>query len=223
VAIETAALRSERARQDRQRIQQQFGLKVSVSGRRFKVLQTNADRVADRLVPKIRRDWWAAVCTRTGSAAGWSILGLFLVGGRLFDGDTVAVLAAAAALIAAWAGLKKAATVLAGPRDQSVAEIADRLLRNDLSRVEAEQLEYLRFYTTPEWRAVRAFVIRRDGRLCRRCSRLIAETRDLTVDHVKPRSRFPELALDVANLQILCRSCNASKGATVPEPELSLN
>lgn len=31
------------------------------------------------------------------------------------------------------------------------------------------------------------------------------------VDHIKPRSKFPELALDVNNLQILCEDCNVGK------------
>jgi 5-methylcytosine-specific restriction endonuclease McrA len=34
----------------------------------------------------------------------------------------------------------------------------------------------------------------------------------LHVDHIKPRSRYPELTFDVDNTQILCRSCNARKG-----------
>jgi hypothetical protein len=34
----------------------------------------------------------------------------------------------------------------------------------------------------------------------------------LHVDHVKPRSKYPELALDLDNLQILCAACNTRKG-----------
>ncbi|MFC6439752.1 HNH endonuclease [Bowmanella sp. JS7-9] len=33
----------------------------------------------------------------------------------------------------------------------------------------------------------------------------------LQVDHVKPRAKFPELALDINNLQILCEICNIGK------------
>ncbi|MFC6439812.1 HNH endonuclease [Bowmanella sp. JS7-9] len=33
----------------------------------------------------------------------------------------------------------------------------------------------------------------------------------LHVDHVKPRAKFPELALDINNLQILCETCNLGK------------
>ncbi len=35
----------------------------------------------------------------------------------------------------------------------------------------------------------------------------------LHVDHIKPRSKYPDLALDINNLQILCESCNLGKGA----------
>ena len=51
-----------------------------------------------------------------------------------------------------------------------------------------------------------------DGRcqLCGRSKR--ADGVILHVDHIKPRSRFPELALDVANLQVLCEDCNLGKG-----------
>ena len=34
----------------------------------------------------------------------------------------------------------------------------------------------------------------------------------LEVDHVKPRKNYPELELDIDNLQILCRDCNLRKG-----------
>ncbi|WP_232796123.1 HNH endonuclease [Citrobacter rodentium] len=31
------------------------------------------------------------------------------------------------------------------------------------------------------------------------------------VDHIKPRSLYPHLALDLSNLQIMCNECNVSK------------
>ena len=34
----------------------------------------------------------------------------------------------------------------------------------------------------------------------------------LEVDHIKPRSTHPELALDFDNLQVLCHDCNQGKG-----------
>lgn len=34
----------------------------------------------------------------------------------------------------------------------------------------------------------------------------------MNVDHIKPRKLFPNLALDINNLQILCHECNHGKG-----------
>ena len=33
----------------------------------------------------------------------------------------------------------------------------------------------------------------------------------LHVDHIKPRSLYPDLALDKSNLQVLCEDCNIAK------------
>ncbi len=47
----------------------------------------------------------------------------------------------------------------------------------------------------------------------------------MNVDLIKPRSKFPELALTLDNLQILCAACNHGKGNWDqtdwrPEPKL---
>lgn len=33
----------------------------------------------------------------------------------------------------------------------------------------------------------------------------------VTVDHIKPKSAYPDLATDIRNLQVLCESCNQGK------------
>ena len=60
-----------------------------------------------------------------------------------------------------------------------------------------------RFYSTPEWRRVRDAVRARDGE-CLMCGTTV----NLTVDHVVPIARAPDLALEPANLRTLCRRCH---------------
>ena len=41
---------------------------------------------------------------------------------------------------------------------------------------------------------------------------LCAKTKGVMhVDHIKPRSKFPDLELEFDNLQILCKACNLGK------------
>jgi 5-methylcytosine-specific restriction endonuclease McrA len=82
--------------------------------------------------------------------------------------------------------------------------------------------EQQRFYNSPEWGLLREQVLSERGRRCEKCGQDIRSDFDLTVDHVKPRSKFPELALDKSNLQVLCRRCNSSKGATYDESSMPL-
>ena len=64
------------------------------------------------------------------------------------------------------------------------------------------------FYTSSEWAKTRKIVLKRFGTICMKCGRAGAAS----VDHIKPRSLFPALSLDVDNLQVLCLPCNSSKG-----------
>lgn len=70
------------------------------------------------------------------------------------------------------------------------------------------------FLSNPTWRELRHEIIRRDGRVCQEvgCGLRITGV-DLQIDHIKPRSVFPELSLDPSNLRVLCRDCNFRKGA----------
>lgn len=88
----------------------------------------------------------------------------------------------------------------------------------ELARKRQKEIDAARmFYVSPEWRILRKQVIAEQGRRCRQCGRHVPDDFDLTVDHIKPRSKFPELALDKSNLQVLCRQCNSSKGNTIPD------
>lgn len=69
--------------------------------------------------------------------------------------------------------------------------------------------EFLKSY---EWRKVRMQAIKKYGAKCMCCGATPATGATMNVDHIKPRKYYPELALDLDNLQILCSPCNHGKG-----------
>lgn len=68
------------------------------------------------------------------------------------------------------------------------------------------------FYHQDAWRELRYKAIKVhikiNGRKCLLCFR---ENVELHVDHIKPRSKYPELELDPNNFQVLCKDCNLGK------------
>jgi len=63
-----------------------------------------------------------------------------------------------------------------------------------------------------EWRRVRFEALKKNNGCCELCGRNKHDDIKLNVDHIKPRKKHPELALDVNNLQVLCNECNHGKG-----------
>lgn len=70
---------------------------------------------------------------------------------------------------------------------------------------------YAEFYSTREWRQLRYIALRNAEGRCQCCGGMASDGLSLHVDHIKPRSRFPELELSLDNLQILCEDCNLGK------------
>ena len=64
------------------------------------------------------------------------------------------------------------------------------------------------FYRTREWIEARYKTFVKYGKVCQCCG---AVNTVLHVDHIKPRSKYPELELSVDNLQVLCEACNIGK------------
>ena len=54
--------------------------------------------------------------------------------------------------------------------------------------------------------------LKKYGPRCQCCGATPADGVRINVDHIKPRKHYPELALDVENLQVLCEECNHGKG-----------
>jgi hypothetical protein len=105
-----------------------------------------------------------------------------------------------------------------------------RLIENDAKNADSAKLSlkvieraYLQLKTKPEansvdflqskaWKRLRLEAFKIYGNLCQCCGASPSNGATLNVDHIKPRRLFPELALDLKNLQILCGDCNEGKG-----------
>jgi len=68
-----------------------------------------------------------------------------------------------------------------------------------------------KFYQTPEWRELRYRSLDHHGNSCYACGRSPKDGVIIHVDHILPRSIYPEHALNFENMQILCEDCNLGK------------
>jgi 5-methylcytosine-specific restriction endonuclease McrA len=100
-------------------------------------------------------------------------------------------------------------------RMQLVNERLEKLAYDRQKQIE----ETKRFYNSPEWRLLRKKIIKSHKNVCKSCDQRIHNKNDITVDHILPRSKFPDNLLEIDNLQILCRSCNSSKGNRIIEKQ----
>lgn len=104
--------------------------------------------------------------------------------------------------------------VQSGRYDPSLASPEPRLARaKKLPQVVSSREERAAFYSTPEWRRLRYMALRQHGGRCQACGRAAKDGIIIHVDHVKPIFRYPELKLEITNLQVLCEDCNLGKGA----------
>lgn len=83
----------------------------------------------------------------------------------------------------------------------------DRQLKNLFGKLTGRKPD--QFFQSRRWQRVRYEAIKKYGRKCLACG---VKAKEIHVDHVKPRSKYPELALELSNLQTLCRDCNFGKG-----------
>lgn len=64
------------------------------------------------------------------------------------------------------------------------------------------------FYHKTAWRRLRLLALQRDHYLCQACLRRKKITPATEVHHVKELEDFPELGLDLSNLESLCWYCH---------------
>ncbi len=67
------------------------------------------------------------------------------------------------------------------------------------------------FFQTTPWLDLRYRVLKSSRGCCALCGSRGDAGNPLQVDHIKPRSKYPELELRADNCQVLCRNCNMGK------------
>lgn len=77
----------------------------------------------------------------------------------------------------------------------------------NIKKVEKKKLNELVSITNQRWLKLRYQAFLRYGRKCCLCG----SNDNLQVDHIKPKSKYPNLVYDIENLQILCKACNFGK------------
>ena len=68
------------------------------------------------------------------------------------------------------------------------------------------------FLESYAWRKLRMEALKLHGTRCQCCGASPRDGAVMHVDHIKPRRKFPELALEISNCQVLCHECNHGKG-----------
>lgn len=90
-----------------------------------------------------------------------------------------------------------------------IGKLPDRIPRKLECIQEAMQRKYGdTFFTSRKWIRLRYDALKFYGARCMACQTTIGP---MHVDHIRPRSKYPELELEFSNLQILCRDCNFGK------------
>jgi 5-methylcytosine-specific restriction endonuclease McrA len=87
---------------------------------------------------------------------------------------------------------------------KSVCEIVDELIEKYLDQIEPRKNQYVGKGWPKE-------VIDKLEHKCQKCGATAKEAQ-LHIDHIAPASLFPELCKSPDNIQILCQTCNSSKG-----------
>ena len=67
------------------------------------------------------------------------------------------------------------------------------------------------FYKSKKWKEVRYIALQQSGGKCCLCGAMARDGVQLHVDHIRPRSLFPEQAYRLSNLQVMCSDCNLGK------------
>jgi len=85
-----------------------------------------------------------------------------------------------------------------------------RLLRSKLGLNKSIDVPGKKFYSSKAWRELRYKILVKHGKKCAACG-TTDKNMEYHVDHIKPRSLYPHLALDPKNLRVCCKDCNLGR------------
>lgn len=94
---------------------------------------------------------------------------------------------------------------------QQLREAQETIQRLEHQLAKAKAFAKHDFYDSPAWQRLRYEALRRANGCCELCGMSKSDGVIIQVDHIKPRSKYPELELDPNNLQVLCKPCNLGK------------
>ena len=99
------------------------------------------------------------------------------------------------------------------PKPKPIPKPAKPKLASSEMMVEGVSVLSQEFYKTGVWLRLRYAVFEKYGAACVVCGRSKrSHGIILHCDHIKPRSKYPELALTFSNMQPMCEDCNLGKG-----------
>jgi len=107
--------------------------------------------------------------------------------------------------------LKVGMGVLGGTRPIFTPVQPAQVVQETTKPVPSQEKQPPTFYESREWKALRYQVLIAYGATCQCCGATRADGVTIHVDHIKPRSLYPALALDFKNMQVLCEPCNIGK------------
>jgi 5-methylcytosine-specific restriction endonuclease McrA len=112
-------------------------------------------------------------------------------------------------LIEAW----RASNMGAGEPRRERSKVNPDAAKKHITRPRRAKDDRKDFYRSEDWRKLRYLALVEHGGKCQACGASAKTGAVLHVDHIKPRSRYPELQYALSNLQVLCGDCNLGKGA----------
>lgn len=95
---------------------------------------------------------------------------------------------------------------------KSNREIAMQLVKKTKKKKSKTFVSSDNFLSSYDWRKLRMEALKKYGAKCQCCGATPTTGAVMNVNHIKPRKFFPELALSLSNLQVLCHECNHGKG-----------